>query len=276
MERLRADLLRRARRERDPSEVHEDQQPAISEQDENTSEGQAEAAHEQPSQQTRPSRRLPMPKLTRLPRPGRRAERDTEGPKSPDLAPRPLTLSSSRYGEPGNPPSSMNSPVPLSNLSQPHPPAPAATRRSSGQFPSRPPYTHQFNYGHEDTPPMGVAEHATSGDNRDEFIHPQERRERGNLEQEGHGQSEGDQGDEESGPRSPSSSSSSHPKRFLFCFPWIKSRRVRSQILTVFVSGMFLATLLAVCKYKTLEPLDEIWIHYSSNAKRSDTANLNY
>lgn len=30
------------------------------------------------------------------------------------------------------------------------------------------------------------------------------------------------------------------PKHFLFCFPWIKSRRIRSQILRCFVSGLFL------------------------------------
>ncbi|KAH6617592.1 hypothetical protein F5144DRAFT_498534 [Chaetomium tenue] len=36
------------------------------------------------------------------------------------------------------------------------------------------------------------------------------------------------------------------PKHFLFCFPWIKSRRVRSQILRCFVSGMFLALTLSI------------------------------
>lgn len=36
------------------------------------------------------------------------------------------------------------------------------------------------------------------------------------------------------------------PKRFLFCFPWIKSRRIRSQILRCFVSGLFLTLILAV------------------------------
>lgn len=38
------------------------------------------------------------------------------------------------------------------------------------------------------------------------------------------------------------------PKRFLFCFPWVKSQRLRSRILRCFVSGMFLFSLLAVCK----------------------------
>lgn len=35
-------------------------------------------------------------------------------------------------------------------------------------------------------------------------------------------------------------------KRFLFCFPWIQSRRIRSQILRCFVSGMFLLMMLAI------------------------------
>lgn len=39
-----------------------------------------------------------------------------------------------------------------------------------------------------------------------------------------------------------------HPKHFLFCFPWIRSRKTRSQILQCFVSGMFLVLLLSVCK----------------------------
>jgi hypothetical protein len=41
----------------------------------------------------------------------------------------------------------------------------------------------------------------------------------------------------------------SKPKRFLFCFPWIKSRRIRSHILRCFVSGSFLTLLLTVCEY---------------------------
>ncbi|ETS84107.1 hypothetical protein PFICI_02132 [Pestalotiopsis fici W106-1] len=36
------------------------------------------------------------------------------------------------------------------------------------------------------------------------------------------------------------------PQRFLFCFPWIQSRRIRSQILRCFVSGMFLLLMLAI------------------------------
>ena len=37
-------------------------------------------------------------------------------------------------------------------------------------------------------------------------------------------------------------------KRFLFCFPWVQSRRVRSAAVYCFTSGLFLVLLLAVCK----------------------------
>ncbi|KAI0554615.1 hypothetical protein F4679DRAFT_304976 [Xylaria curta] len=36
------------------------------------------------------------------------------------------------------------------------------------------------------------------------------------------------------------------PKRFLFCFPWVKSRRARLLILRCFVSGLFLITMLTI------------------------------
>ncbi|OLN81161.1 hypothetical protein CCHL11_09543 [Colletotrichum chlorophyti] len=37
-----------------------------------------------------------------------------------------------------------------------------------------------------------------------------------------------------------------HPKRFLLCIPWVKSRRMRSQIFRCILSGIFLVFLLAV------------------------------
>lgn len=47
------------------------------------------------------------------------------------------------------------------------------------------------------------------------------------------------------------------PKRFLFCFPWVKSRRARSLILRCFVSALFLISMLTVCmsrsRYSTRE-----------------------
>ncbi|KAI1751336.1 hypothetical protein F4782DRAFT_191888 [Xylaria castorea] len=36
------------------------------------------------------------------------------------------------------------------------------------------------------------------------------------------------------------------PKRFLFCFPWVKSRRARLLVLRCFVSGIFLITMLTI------------------------------
>ncbi|KAI1655519.1 hypothetical protein F4813DRAFT_161497 [Daldinia decipiens] len=36
------------------------------------------------------------------------------------------------------------------------------------------------------------------------------------------------------------------PEKFLFCFPWVKSRRIRSQILRCFVSGLFLMLMLSI------------------------------
>ncbi|KAI0407566.1 hypothetical protein F4802DRAFT_516620 [Xylaria palmicola] len=36
------------------------------------------------------------------------------------------------------------------------------------------------------------------------------------------------------------------PKRFLFCFPWVKSRRARLLILRCFVSGIFLVSMLTI------------------------------
>lgn len=38
------------------------------------------------------------------------------------------------------------------------------------------------------------------------------------------------------------------PRRLMYCFPWSKSRRVRTLALQSIVSGIFLFTLLAVCK----------------------------
>lgn len=37
-------------------------------------------------------------------------------------------------------------------------------------------------------------------------------------------------------------------RKFLFCFPWVQSRAMRSNILRCFVSGLFLVILLSVCK----------------------------
>ncbi|KAI1770668.1 hypothetical protein F4818DRAFT_446081 [Hypoxylon cercidicola] len=46
--------------------------------------------------------------------------------------------------------------------------------------------------------------------------------------------------------RSQSQRNEDHPMRFLFCFPWVKSARIRRQILRCFVSGILLIFMLAV------------------------------
>lgn len=40
-----------------------------------------------------------------------------------------------------------------------------------------------------------------------------------------------------------------HPKRFMLCFPWVKSSRVRKQIIACFISGLILILLIAVCMF---------------------------
>lgn len=42
------------------------------------------------------------------------------------------------------------------------------------------------------------------------------------------------------------------PQRFLYCFPWVKSKRMRAYILRCFVSGLFLVILLTICKLPAL------------------------
>lgn len=49
-------------------------------------------------------------------------------------------------------------------------------------------------------------------------------------------------------PQQSDDGASERPKRLMYCFPWPKSRRVRTLALQSIVSGIFLFTLLAVCK----------------------------
>lgn len=211
MERLRADLLRRARNDRSRVDDVEQQNPNHS----HTARTENTATEEESTDEAVRSRGI-FSRLPAFPRPlTRRTVHNDEGPKSPDPPLRPLTLASSRYGEPGNPPSSLPSPIPMTHLSPegPLPPEPAVTpaiQRHPG------PFTH-FDALQQ---PVMVAENPSE---------PQQQSQT--------------QGSDVEGSRKP------HPKKFMFCFPWVKSRRVRSQILTCFVSGVFLASLLAVCKF---------------------------
>lgn len=59
-------------------------------------------------------------------------------------------------------------------------------------------------------------------------------------------------------------------KKFLFCFPYIKSRHVRVQIAQCFVAAMFLFSLLAVCKWRPLcLGFSFLYLHYTQNANMS-------
>jgi len=58
-----------------------------------------------------------------------------------------------------------------------------------------------------------------------------------------------DRGDGRRSRRQQDGRSRDHPRRFLFCFPWVRSRRMRTQILRCCVSGIFLALLLSVCEF---------------------------
>ncbi|TWU72029.1 hypothetical protein ED733_001072 [Metarhizium rileyi] len=143
----------------------------------------------------------------------RRATNAGEGPpKSPHLSLRPPTLASSRHGESGNQPGSLPSPIPMAPMEharQPSRPDPVA-------YPTRPRDT-RTNSGSGDNPPERSTIVAVSAES--------ERPARNNGCQ-----------------------NSREPllNKAIFCFPRVRSRRVRSQILTCFVSGVFLATLLAV------------------------------
>lgn len=57
-------------------------------------------------------------------------------------------------------------------------------------------------------------------------------------------------------------------KRFLYCFPWVKSRRLRTQILQCMAAGMLLVSLLAVCKLPTTH-------HYKRERRASKTKQSN-
>jgi hypothetical protein len=246
MERLRAELLRRAR-----SEGQGDVEQGMTE----------TTSQVQPMAETTTSRTnggrfgllpLQLPALPQLfssrRRPARQTENEIESPKSPDFVSRrpptlpPMHLDFSSLADSFGPnanatrappttghpslvaPSSIYSQDPPT-LEQPARPSPAArieTVRSASA-------------GSINTPDPAEAELARLGiDGRRRHERQQRRR------------------DQAGGYGSERSRKSKPPTRFLFCFPWVKSRRMRSQILRCFVSGTFLLVLLSVCEYSTL------------------------
>ncbi|EFY89479.1 hypothetical protein MAC_04498 [Metarhizium acridum CQMa 102] len=203
MERLRADLLRRARNERRATE-HVERDIGVAQM--NTA-GDSAVAEASTSRQ-----RAILDRIPAFPRRPSRQTTNDDGPKSPEQPPQRLTFASSRYSESGHPPSSLPSPIPMGPLEpqRPLPPQPVASTARPRDSLSR--------LGYGDNPPERPMIVAISPEDQEQ---PPSQ----------------DAGSRDS--RKP------HPKKFMFCFPWVKSRRVRSQILTCFVSGMFLATLLA-------------------------------
>ncbi|GJN69959.1 hypothetical protein VFPFJ_09708 [Purpureocillium lilacinum] len=208
MERLRADLLSRARRDR------QDAGQEMTEAGEATraragSEGQRSRSH--------------LPRLNTL-RVFGRGHGGSETPKSPEPESNP-TMPLYNYDAAGPSPQPHPLPSPTSaapllpQSRMPLPPEPVATSPNarSQRSPTPPiqmtgafPVPDSTTYGPTDTASGGSpARGADTSDDDDESGRP-------------------------------------HPKRFLFCFPWVKSRRMRSQILTCFVSGMFLLMLLAI------------------------------
>lgn len=237
MDRLRADLIRRARAER-----HGDLEEGAP----------TSGSESQPNMQERPLRQASRsltgrPLFPRLFQRGQApassaaaGRNEVESPKSPDF--NPVTTSGRSQTELPNiarrltdetawpragadtrqtnresPEPSTPSPPRNEGNSLPQPPPPASTI----EHPIRPPPEARTTWFHSPDPAeVQLAHLAEDGRRRREGNHHQQPRAN----------------------RSP-------PKRFLYCFPWIKSRRIRNQILQCFVSGICLAALLSVCKF---------------------------
>lgn len=217
MERLRTDLLMRARGDRrDAGSPQSDHGQAATQQVE----------MEQQNPGTRRSRRH-LPRLNTLSRAFGRRNHKVESPKSPEPNHGPPTLSSSHYSELEIPALSVTSPSSAASLlpqgNMPLPPEPVATHGADVQHDGRTPPIQMTAFGGPNPMVSSDASADASGQSHETTR----------------------DGDEESGSRP-------HPKRFLFCFPWIKSRRVRSQVLTSFVSGIFLCSLVAICRSSRL------------------------
>ncbi|KAG5930138.1 hypothetical protein E4U42_002874 [Claviceps africana] len=228
MDRIRADLLRRARLERQQDGYHA-RPDQVQQAGSNTSlHASAEGLNNDSS-----CTRGVLPRRPISPRSVKTARTQQQSPsfhnseswKSPASSARTITISSSRYGEPGAP-GSLPSPTPWSQQTPDMPSCPARTA-----VPPAYPYT-------RDSLSTALGSHANSTFTpstdhlMDEESHPSHPPQPSPSTDE-------PVSDMQHGPKN-------HPKRFLLCFPWVRSRRLRSQILTCFVSGVFLACLVAV------------------------------
>ncbi|KAH7121954.1 hypothetical protein B0J13DRAFT_160771 [Dactylonectria estremocensis] len=218
LERLRADLIRRARIERH---------------------GEASMREVQPTSTTshRPFLRL-FRRAQPPPRPEEPYRVDIESPKSPD----------GDQGVPGGPSRAYQFP----NFAQPWPERPNEPQPAQGPlqesyqattpvtpFPMEP---SSITTSSPRPPPLAYSE--TS--NRNDGLESQTPETVSDLEQQRHtrgrrGDRHGSQGRQRRSRR---------PKRFLFCIPWIKSRNMRAQILRCLVAGLI--TILLIIVYLAL------------------------
>ncbi|KAK7755012.1 hypothetical protein SLS62_003096 [Diatrype stigma] len=162
-------------------------------------------------------------------------------------APRPAPLPLSR----GPSSSSRRSSVSVSTARYPGlptPPAVAALGRGalSPSSPSSATAGGRRRFEGPDPAELHLAALADSGRRRQQ--RHQQRRQHGHGH--GHGSSRRVRGryeeDEYRSSRNNNSSNGEEPHDFLFCFPWIQSRRLRSQILKCFVSGLLMVVMLSV------------------------------
>jgi hypothetical protein len=201
LERIREDLLRRARSERRTGDIEEALPPTES--------------SLPPLEPRAPPRRAlwPFSSLFAMPRslidgtrtsPSHRNDTEMEGPKTPELT-RHFSLRPPPHPERAT--HSMSERVPSERPTEPSPPA--ASRQSS----------------YRDIRSQTTSSQTDSG-----------RRPRRSERDEARRQAA-----REMARRPP-------PKRFLLCFPWVKSVQTRKHVLQCFVSGIFLALLLAICE----------------------------
>lgn len=235
MERVREDLLRRARSERQQRDLEQGPPP--------------QEQHSEMMEQNQHRLRPAMPRLFgEIPReePAREERvlptQEVESPKSPDFRDGARGSHLTRFSLPSisriwsrGPPReqtqdgadpAIESQFPLPNRENwevPLPPEPVTHSRSTNRAVSS-------HYTETDRP-----ETAEAGSSRRETDEERRRRRRRR-----HRQERGRDGRRKRRGKP--------PQRFLYCFPWVKSKRMRANILRCFVSGLFLIILLTVCK----------------------------
>ena len=177
-----------------------------------------------------------------------------------EAAPPPPPSSSNRASSPSSRRSSASVANPTQYPGLATPPAVAALRfgdnrrndniSSSRTSLARPPsvVSERRRFEGPDPAELHLAELAESGRRRRRLGGRRGRS--GERRHHGNGGGGGDSRPGSSGSRGSSSSSGSEQsRRFLFCFPWVNSPRLRGQILKCFVSGLFMVTMLSVCAY---------------------------